>query len=115
MKKIITSFFLLTLIVSPFGTFAETPITTTTPAPIPTKVSNISEVQLKAKLNKIKIKQNKTKANLKANKAQVKVVIKKVKKNRAIKKAKIIKAKNAVRKISPTPTPTPTTTTVKTQ
>ena len=86
MKKIISTLFLLTLIASPFGVYAQTN-TTSTPT------SSLTDTQLKAKLLSIKTKQNKTKAKLKTNKAQVKVTIKKVKKARTLKKAKIIKAK----------------------
>ena len=97
MKKITSTIFLLTLMISPFRAFAVTS-KASTPASAPT------EIQLKAKLLSIKKKQIKTKANLNTNKAQVKATIKKVKKERTLKKAKIIKANT---KKSTTKTTTP--------
>ncbi len=88
MKKIISTLFLLSLIVSPASVFAQATTTAT-----PTSASTLSDAQLKAKLLSFKKKQNKTKASLNINKAQVKATIKKVKKERTLKKAKIIKAK----------------------
>lgn len=105
MKKIISTFFLLAIVISPFGVFAETP-TTVAPAP---SASKFTAAQLKSKLLSLKKKQIKTKTNLNINKNQVKSVIKKVKKDRTLKKAKIIKAKNKKSAVAPKIT----TTTVK--
>ncbi len=103
MKKIISTLFLLTLMASPFGVYAQTVAT-------PTTAPTLSEAQLKAKLLSIKKKQNKTKANLNINKVQAKSTIKKVKKERTLKKAKARKAKT---RKSTTKTTTPPT--LKTQ